>query len=84
MINAIPILGWVLSAIFAVGLAVPFWFFWTFCRLGEQYFYFVPDLYQSVPFWDCVGLFIVVSILKSTFTPNFASVSQTSNKGTDD
>jgi|GEM_PF-2462912 len=75
MLNKIPIIGWILSAIGAIGLSVPFWFFWTVMEIGKRYFYFVPATYQSIGFADCVGLFIVIAILKGTLTPNIFSVS---------
>lgn len=65
MINAIPFLGWVLSFVFNVSLAIPFWFVWTACGVGETYFYFLPKIYHDISFWACVGLFMVISILKA-------------------
>ena len=41
-----------------------FWFFWTICGVGGRYFYFLPAPYQSIPFWDCFGLFVVIGALK--------------------
>jgi len=79
--NAIPIVDWILSLVFTASTSVPFWIVWTSCGIGRRYFYFVPEVYQSVPFWHCVGLFTVIGILKRVLTPNFASVTQTnSNK----
>lgn len=74
MINKLLVIGWLLSAIASVSLAVPFWTCWTFLGLGQKYFFWLPTVYQSIPFWDCVGLFIVVSILKGTLVPMLASV----------
>lgn len=79
MINKIPFLGWVLSFLTSVSLSIPFWIIWTLCGIGRTYFTFVPELYQSIPFWNCVGLFMVVGILKAALTPQFVSVSQTNN-----
>ena len=78
MINAIPFVGWFISAFFAISLAVPFWFIWTVCGIGESYAYWLPAVYQRPGFWSCVGIFIVVSILKLVFVPRFASVSSSS------
>jgi hypothetical protein len=75
MINKIPVFGWVLSVLAAVGLSVPFWIAWTVCEIGKTYFYFIPVLFQSIPFWDCVGLFMVIAILKGTLIPRVFSVS---------
>jgi len=77
VINKIPFFGWFLSIVAAIGLAVPFWFCWTVFGLGPKYFYWLPAVYQSIPFWDAVGLFIVISIVKGTLTPKFARVSNT-------
>ncbi len=78
--NALPIIGWLLSSLFAVSLAVPFWFLWTFLGMGQLYFYWLPSVYLAVPFWHCVGLFIICDIIKQCFVPKFASVTQTNNK----
>ena len=73
MINAIPFLGWFLSAFFATSLAIPFYFIWN--ALAPTYFYFIPLVYQHLPFWDTVGLFMILPILKTMLFPKFASVS---------
>jgi hypothetical protein len=78
MINAIPVVGWLISAFFAVSLAVPFWFIWTVCGIGETFAYWLPPVYLNPGFWQCVGVFIVVSILKLVFIPRIASVSSSS------
>jgi len=74
--NAIPVLGWILSLVFAISTSIPFWICWTVFGLGRRYFYWLPVVYQSIPFWHCVGLFTVIWILKAALTPQFASVSQ--------
>lgn len=76
-LNAIPVFGWILSGVFAISASIPFWLFWTWCELGRTYFYFLPERYQAIPFWHCVGLFIVVSILKAVLIPSLAEVSNT-------
>lgn len=81
MFNKIPLLGWLISAIAAIGLAVPFWLFWTYYSIGVTYFYFVPKVFQSIPFWDCVGLFVVLGILKGTFTPKLFYITNTQTVG---
>ena len=74
MINAIPLLGWLLSFVFSVSLALPFWICWTNCKIGETYFYFLPVVFQSISFWHCVGLFLCISILKSVLIPKIVEV----------
>ena len=81
MINKLPIIGWMLSIIGSISLSIPFYFMWNW--LSPKYFYFIPDIYQDIPFWHCVGLFIVVPIVKKTLTPNFVTVANT-NLGTKD
>ena len=60
MWNKIPFAGWLISALAAISLAVPFWFFWSILGVGKTYFFFLPLVYQTIPFWDAVGLFIVM------------------------
>lgn len=79
MINSIPVLGWLLSIVFNTSLAIPFWLFWTHLEIGKRYFYFLPEIYLSVGFWDCVGIFVVLSVLKGFF-PVLVSVSQTNKE----
>jgi len=72
MLNAIPVIGWLMSLFFSISVAIPFYFLWN--AFGETYFYFVPKVYQHLPFWDCVGLFILMSILKAVLVPTIATV----------
>lgn len=81
MINKIPFIGWIFSAIASISLAVPFWFFWTYWELGKEYFFFLPPVYQSIQFWNCVGLFVIVAILKGTLIPKVFSVSNEQKVG---
>lgn len=80
MINAIPFLGWMLSVIFSISLAIPFWLCWTVGGIGEMYFYWLPSTYRSIPFWHCVGLFMAISILKAVLIPHLSSTSSSSSK----
>lgn len=79
-LNAIPVLGWLLSFTLTVSTAIPFWICWTVCGIGETYFQFLPPVYRHIPFWNAVGLFIVIGILKSLLTPHFATVTQRNGK----
>jgi hypothetical protein len=78
MINAIPLVGWFFSAVFAVSLAVPFWLIWTVCGIGQTFAYWLPPVYLVPGFWQCVGVFIAVSIIKAVFVPTFVSSSSSS------
>lgn len=77
MINKLPVIGWLLSIIASVSLSVPFWVVWTYFGIGAKYFYWLPAVYQRIPFWECVGLFIAISIIKGTLIPSLAHVSNT-------
>lgn len=77
--NAIPVIGWALSLFFTTSVAVPFWVIWSVCGIGAKYFYWLPEVYQSIPFWNCVGLFMVIGILKHVLTPKLVSVSQSAD-----
>jgi hypothetical protein len=78
MLNIIPVIGWLLDLVFKVSLSIPFWFIWTHLGIGKKYFPFLPETFLSVPFWDCVGIFIVVPIVYHIFVPRFVSVSSSS------
>ena len=78
MINSIPILGWCLSVIINISLAIPFWACWSWYGIGEVYFYFLPEVYLNPSFFDCVFFFIVVSILKG-LVPTLSSNTQKVN-----
>ena len=78
MLNSVPIIGWLLSLLFTISLAIPFYFMWN--HVGPIYFYWLPQVYKNIPFWDCVWLFTVISILKSVLVPKFVDVTQNNNK----
>jgi len=78
MLNLIPVVGWFLSFFFSVCLAIPFFFLWN--GLAPTYFYFVPEVYKHIPFWDCVWLAMLISILKAVLVPKFIATSSNSSK----
>lgn len=79
MINKIPFLGWILSFIAPASLSVPFYFIWS--SLAPIYFAdIVPVKFLNIPFWHCVGLFIVIPIVRDLFTPRFVNVSNSCSK----
>jgi len=75
MLNSLPIIGWLISFIATTSLSLAFWVCWSVGGIGTKYFYFLPDTYQDISFWNCVGLFIVISILKGTLIPKIFKVS---------
>jgi len=84
MINKIPFIGWLFSSIAAVSLSIPFWICWTWGGIGKKYFYWIPEIYQAISFWNCVGLFIVIAILKGTLIPKLCSVSNDNTQKIED
>lgn len=79
----LPIIGWCLSATAAVSLSIPFWLCWTVGGIGRTYFYWLPPVYQAIPFWSCVGLSICLTIA-GCFVPKLAWVSNNNTVKTDD
>ncbi len=71
--NKLPVIGWLLSITASISMSVPFYIVWN--ALAPKYFYFLPEVYHSIPFWHCVGLFIIIPILK-TLVPSIVNVSQ--------
>lgn len=66
--TVIPILGWIISAIFAVLIAIPFHFLWGW--LGPTYFSFVPPVYLKMDFWDMAGLLVLIGFIKLIVYPS--------------
>ena len=81
MIYGIPLIGWILGIFVHTSMAVPFWFLWTVCGIGQVYFYWLPEIYHDLPFFHCIGLFVTISILKKIVSPILSSSS--SSTGTD-
>lgn len=75
MINIIPVLGWLISLLVNMSLAIPFWIIWTNYSIGAKFAYWLPPVYQAPGFWETVGVFMVVSIIKLVFVPKLLSVS---------
>lgn len=62
-----------------MSLAVPFYFIWN--ALASTYFYWLPEVYQELPYWHIVGLSMIIPIFKMMVVPKFASVSNVNNSG---
>lgn len=59
----IPIIGWLIGFVFMTFMSVPFYFLWN--AMAPEYFAtFITDEWLNIPFWDCVWLFMLLSILK--------------------
>lgn len=67
-ITVIPILGWLISAVFAVLIAIPLHFLWGW--LGPTYFSFVPAIYLNMDFWDMAGLLVLIGFIKLIVYPS--------------
>ena len=73
MLFALPTFGWIFA--WAVGLilhmamALPFWIAWNLA--APRFFAFLPAAYHTVGFWEVVGLFVVITILKAVLLPWF-------------
>lgn len=80
----LPVIGWFLSLTAAISMSIPFWICWTACGIGKTYFYWLPRVYLSISFWECVGLFVTLNIIGSLVryvTPHFVSVTQSNTNG---
>lgn len=69
MLNYIPILGWLIDLIFKMFLAIPFWIIWDLLNVGKNFFNFLPQQFHVIGFWNTVGLFIVLGIIKAVVVP---------------
>lgn len=67
-ITILPVLGWIVSAVLALLLAIPLYVLWSW--LGPTYFYFVPTVYLKIGFLDMAGLLVLIGFLKLTFLPS--------------
>ena len=78
MWNAIPIFGWIINFCINISYAVPFWFCWTYCSIGQMFTFLNPE-FQIIEFWKVVGIFICLSIIKR-FSPFSISSNSTFEK----
>lgn len=74
----VPIIGWVIAAIRAIGVSVPFYFLWRW--LAPVYLPFLPEQWQALPFWHCVGLFGLAACLRVASPFVVSSSSESSSK----
>jgi len=78
--NYIPIVGWIISILLNMSLAFPFWFLWTYLGAGSRYFTWLPSIWHKVPYWELVGLFVLVHILFDLIRPIKLDVSNALTK----
>ena len=48
-------------------LAIPFYFLWNW--LAPIYFTSLPATHQELPFWHCVGLLMLIAIIRNAIAP---------------
>ena len=68
---------------FAIVSAIPACFVWN--RIAPIYLDFIPELYQNIPYWHMVGIFLVCTFLGEQIqkiTPKIVSVSQSNENKT--
>lgn len=67
-LNAIPVVGWFLAFALCLFVGVPLYFLWNW--LAPIYFYWLPSVYLSIPFWHVVGLLWLISSLRQLMLPS--------------
>jgi len=72
-LNAIPIVGWLIAAVLCLFVAIPVYFLWNW--LAPTYFYQLPSVYLSLPFWHVFGLLWLISSLRGLLLPSVSSSS---------
>lgn len=77
-LNAIPVIGWLIAAVLCFFIAIPVSLPWNW--LAPIYFYQLPQVYLSLPFWHVFGLLWLVSSLRALLLPSITSSSTTSKK----
>lgn len=74
----VPIIGWFISALMAILIAIPLHWLWGW--LGPIYFSFVPAVYLNMDFWDMAGLLILIGFLKLIVYPSILNRAPTTKK----
>ena len=77
MLWLVPIFGPLLGFVFMFFLAIPFYYLWN--DLAPMYFYWLPQVYLQLPFWDCVWLMMLTGMLKLILLPRFVTVGKKSD-----
>lgn len=72
----VPVIGWLLGFVIAFLASIPFYFLWNWA--APVYFYFLPHVYQAVPFWHCVALFMLSPLVKMLVYPSMPSCGSSS------
>jgi len=57
----------ILSVLSAFFLAIPFYYLWNY--FAPIYLPNLPEIYRNIPFWHCVGVFVLIGIVKALLFP---------------
>ena len=66
-LTVIPVLGWIITAILAILIAIPLHFLWSW--LAPTYLYFLPSVYLNIGFIDMAGLLVLIGFVKLIVLP---------------
>lgn len=77
MWSKLPIIGWFWALILNIFLAIPTYFLWNY--VAPKYLGFIPNLYQSLPFWDIVWIVMLISVIKHVVFSGIFNVKSESN-----
>lgn len=59
--------------------AIPLFYVWN--ELAPIYFYALPKVYLSLPYWHIVGFLWLLGVLSRAIVPKFSSTVTQNNKG---
>lgn len=74
-LNMIPVVGWLIAAVICFFVAIPVYLLWNW--LAPTYFYWLPAVYLSLPFWHVFGLLWLISSLRSLLLTNISARAST-------
>lgn len=68
MIFILPVIGWAVGILLCLLMAIPLYFAWNW--MVPTYFYFLPEVWHVIPFWDMVWLIALVTMVKWIVIPS--------------
>jgi len=60
------------GVIFAMFLTIPTYFIWN--ALAPTYFYFLPEVYRHIPFWNMMGLLLLFAFARALIFPQHEKI----------
>lgn len=66
------IVGFATTIAFSIILALIFWVVWIKFGIGLKYFAFLPTTYLQIGFWDTIGVFLILDVLKTVALPGLS------------